>query len=277
MSTLPAATSPLMQPVEYEGQPYYTSQYFYQQYRANSEQTGKYQRHRDFLRLIRSIENYPLHIEQGYIVELEWDRIKSGPAQDLRRWKPLFQATGYYPLLLISATFQLELAHHLDDAISKKMAVTANVSAARQNPHPTILAQYPEMQAIVDQAHAVIALATKTAEARSIAESAQREAAKANANAARALDSQLFFTVAEYACFNHLHRQIPESAYKACSDHLRLYCMDNAIPFRRIPVGGKQWEDEYGFHVSVYTEALPGWLKRRYAQTDLQLVHTGGD
>lgn len=100
----------------------------------------------------------------------------------------------------------------------------------------------------------------------------EAKAQQATENAVRALESQLFFTVAEYVCFNNLKRQVPESAYKALSDHLRLYCLDNGVPFRKIPIGGKRWDDEYGFHVSTWAEAFPGWIARRFSQTDLQLV-----
>ena len=102
---------------------------------------------------------------------------------------------------------------------------------------------------------------------------AEQQATQANANVQRAMETQLFFTIAEYVYVNKLHAQIPASAYKACSDHLRVYCLDHGIPFRKIPVGGKRWDDEYGFHISVYTEALPGWLKRRFAQTHLTVIH----
>src|SRR5215813_382385 len=100
------------------------------------------------------------------------------------------------------------------------------------------------------------------AEARDIAEAAKLAADEANANANRALETQLFFTVAEYVYKEKLATKIPESAYRACSDFLRCYCEDRNIPFRRIPVGGKRWDDEYGFHHSVYAEALPGWIAR---------------
>lgn len=141
---------------------------------------------------------------------------------------------------------------------------------------PTVPAidHHPDLRAIVT-------LATGLAEARDIADAAKAEAhqaqlaaAQANANATRAIETQSFFTVAEYICFERLQPKIPESAYKALSDHLRLYCLDNRIPFRRIPVGGQRWDDEYGFHISVYTEVLPGWLTRRYAQGTLSIVPT---
>lgn len=100
------------------------------------------------------------------------------------------------------------------------------------------------------------------------------KATHATENALRALESQLFFTIAEYVYINHLQRQLPDSAYKACSDHLRLYCLDNGIPFRKIGIGGKAWSEEYAYHVSVFTDALPGWLCRRQAQTELRVIHT---
>jgi prophage antirepressor-like protein len=101
---------------------------------------------------------------------------------------------------------------------------------------------------------------------------AEQRAEQANANALRVLETQAFFTVAEYAYVNHLGHQIPEGAYRACSDHLRVYCLDRGIPFRKTSVGGKRWEEEYSFHTQVYAEALPGWLKRRFAQQHLSVI-----
>jgi phage anti-repressor protein len=134
------------------------------------------------------------------------------------------------------------------------------------------LERFPELRAIVE-------LAQSTAEARLLAETAQAaalqataDAAQANANAHRALETQSFMTVAEYVYVNGLQAQLPQTSYKACSDALRLYCLDRNIPFRKIPVGGQRWEDEYGYHVSVYAEVLPGWLARRFAQPSLRVL-----
>ncbi|MCK7581044.1 MAG: hypothetical protein MZV65_39105 [Chromatiales bacterium] len=63
-------SSPLMQPVQFNGQTYFTGQYFHQLYRTNSDADGKYKQTAHFLRLIRSIEAYPLYVESGDIVEL---------------------------------------------------------------------------------------------------------------------------------------------------------------------------------------------------------------
>jgi phage anti-repressor protein len=109
------------------------------------------------------------------------------------------------------------------------------------------------------------------------AQEAQTQAFEANANALRALEAQPFKTVAEYVFINKLERQLPETAYKACSDHLRLYCQDRNIPFRKIEVGGKRWNHEYGFHDSVYAEVLPSWLRRRFAQSTLRIIAHGPD
>jgi anti-repressor protein len=101
---------------------------------------------------------------------------------------------------------------------------------------------------------------------------AKKEAEQANANVNRALESQIFFTIAEYVYVNKLQRQVPPPSYRALSDHLRAYCEDHNIPFRRIPVGGKRWESEYGFHISVYTDVLPGWLRRNGGQGNLHML-----
>jgi phage anti-repressor protein len=113
----------------------------------------------------------------------------------------------------------------------------------------------------------------EAARAQAQAEHAEAKAEQAEANAQRAYDARDFYTVAEYMKFEHLEHKIPTREYQAISAHLQSYCSDKGIPFRRIHVGGKPWEHEYGYHRSVYTEALSGWLRRRYAQDTLRVIH----
>jgi hypothetical protein len=136
-----------MQPVQYNGQEYYTSQYFHRQYIANSVHGGKYQRHGDFLRLLRTIETYKIYIQQGDIVELVWSQVNSRTPNQRsyvvteedkstslsQLFKPLFQAINYNPLTLLNATAQLALSHHLDDEINKQLSVAVNTAMA--TPH----------------------------------------------------------------------------------------------------------------------------------------------
>lgn len=132
----------LMQPVMWEGQEYYTSQYFHREYQANAGLQSKYQQHSHFSRLLRSIEAYDLYVEQGDIVELSWREYKllknnsyptRGPVKIL---DAMFVATRYQPLTLINKTGQIALTHHLDDEFSKQMSVAANTMVARQDEHP---------------------------------------------------------------------------------------------------------------------------------------------
>lgn len=131
MSNL-TAVSPLMQPVQYQGQPYFTSQYFHQQYLTNSHAGGKYQRHTHFLRLLRSIEAYQDYLERGDIVELTWQGVLTEGNQNRVSFQPLFQAAGWNPVTLLNATAQIAMSHHLDDELSKQMSVATNVTVARQ-------------------------------------------------------------------------------------------------------------------------------------------------
>lgn len=79
--------------------------------------TGReYKRVVDFMRLTRSIETYPNYAESGDIVELSWQEIKDSTDPGLGLVKELFQATKYKPIMLINATAQVALTHHLDDA-----------------------------------------------------------------------------------------------------------------------------------------------------------------
>ena len=133
-----------------------------------------------------------------------------------------------------------------------------------QSTQPAV--QNQALQAIID-----MAVQLDRTEQRAI--QAEATATRAESKADMALDAQQYLTVAEYVYVEKLQRQLPESAYKACSDHLRLYCMDHRIPFRKIPVGGQRWSEEYGYHVSVYAEVFPGWLLRRNGQSTLHMIH----
>lgn len=83
-------TSPLLSVIAYQGQDYFTSQYFHAQYVTNSPHSGKYRRHADFIRTIRSIASYTIYVDRSDIVALTFDRIKSEATQDLRQWTTLF-------------------------------------------------------------------------------------------------------------------------------------------------------------------------------------------
>jgi hypothetical protein len=157
--------------------------------------------------------------------------------------------------------YQRECAQVLHDYWTKGLAV---------NPRAA-LDHFPELRAIVELAESTAQARLLAIEAKAEAEAAKVEASEAKANADRAMETQLFFTVAEYVYINKLAQQLPESAYKACSDFLRLYCLDHNIPFRKQAIGGKRWQEEYAYHISVYVEVLPGWLTRRYAQSTFQV------
>lgn len=119
--------NPLMQPVQFNGRAYFTSQYFHAQYKTNLGE--KYNKLEDFNRLIRSMETFNLYTEKENIVKLSWTRVKESGTQELR---PLFESSSYNPIMLIDATAQVALSHHLDDEISKSISVAVNTQAAVQ-------------------------------------------------------------------------------------------------------------------------------------------------
>lgn len=133
--------------------------------------------------------------------------------------------------------------------------------------------QQPKIPVVKDPAiQMLIDMAVHLDEARTLAQEAKQEATYASANADRALRSQLFFTVAEYVYVNTLASQLPASAYRACGDHLEMYCNHHAIPWRYNAIGGKPWQKERSFPGQVFAEILPGWLKRRFAQDHLRVI-----
>ncbi len=123
MSNVTTITNPLMQPIQYNGQTYFTGQYFHQMYRNNSDTGGKYKQASHFLRLVRSIAAYPKYIEAGDIVELTKDRADPD-------YGSVFKANYGNPIMLINATAQVALTHHLDDEVSKSASVKSNRQTA---------------------------------------------------------------------------------------------------------------------------------------------------
>jgi hypothetical protein len=131
--------SPLMSVVEFDGQQYYTSQYFHRQYVQNSVVgKGKYRQHKNFLVALRAIPAYQLYLDGRDIVELLYAKggeitgLDLQPVNNSNNLEPLFRATGYNPLTLINATAQAALSHHLDDELSQQVSVAINTQAARQ-------------------------------------------------------------------------------------------------------------------------------------------------
>jgi hypothetical protein len=116
--------NPLMLPIELNGRTYFTSHYFHSLYRGNAGE--KYANIEEFNRLVRSIETYPEYVARADIVELKWVVAKGSGMQSLH---PCFKATGYNPIMLINATAQIALTHHLDDALSKQVSVVVNENA----------------------------------------------------------------------------------------------------------------------------------------------------
>ena len=122
------------------------------------------------------------------------------------------------------------------------------------------------------QQNAIIASQAKAIEA-------LQQAARAEQKADLAFDNQNFWTVAEYVQYHDLRHQCPVSAYAEASRHLSQYCRrerlnyrDPAVLPRRIPVGERNWETEWGFHTSIYEAAFLPWLLRRQGQGHLQIV-----
>jgi len=136
-SLLPATQSPLFFAVDIDGRTYFTSQYFHRWYceqKALEGHEGKYRRHDNFRAKIRSMELYGRLITGKHILVLTWDEVKNGPTEILSRLRTLFKSTGYYDLILLDATAQLELTHHLDDELSKEIAYRHS-NATAQQPH----------------------------------------------------------------------------------------------------------------------------------------------
>lgn len=113
-------TNVLHQLINHNGRAYFASQHFHHMY-CNENGGEKYARLENFNRLVRSLETYDDYIERGDIVELVYDKEISD--SDL---ESLHKSTSYQPIMLISATVQVALTHHLDDEVSKRASVNVN-------------------------------------------------------------------------------------------------------------------------------------------------------
>jgi hypothetical protein len=281
MPDLIPAHSPLMQPVVYQGQEYYTSQYFHQQYASDSHYDGKYRRHRDYLRMVRNIPAYQDYAYNGDVVEIHWRQIKTEGAPFLRTLlQPLFEAAGYQSLILINGTMQLAIANHLEDESSKRMAVTANTLVARGQHPSTALEQFQDLKAIAEMARSVMSLAASAAETRLIAEAAKSESAHAKQRADQAeakveqlLHEQSWMTIHQYVIQNKLAHQMPEALQRAYATYLVGYCTQHGYRIYPQPVAYQRWEHENTYYVGAIRDTLEDWLTRRYAQTDLRIIH----
>ena len=134
--------NPLMQMVQINEKRYYSSFRHHQDYLERSEVHAKYRLHRDFIRLIRSIDAWDIYLESSEAVELIWtsggkvSNAKSALLRNINEFPPLlrlmFKANGYRPLILLTATAQLALFERLDDTLSQQVSVAKNTQVARE-------------------------------------------------------------------------------------------------------------------------------------------------
>jgi hypothetical protein len=126
--------SPLMRPVTIHGLDYLTSQRLHADYIRNATERKeqiKYTRHDSFSRVIRDIPNYDILLDQKDIIYLSWKECKANNDAVTRILRYCFEAGGHRPLLLLTATAQLELAHHLDDELNREIAYRHSQAGAQ--------------------------------------------------------------------------------------------------------------------------------------------------
>lgn len=130
--------NPLMQPVQYNSQLYFTSHYFHLQYKGNLG--SKYLELKNFNALIRSMEAYDVYVGNNNIIELSWRKVKNSGVENL---SPLFESNTYNPIMLLDSIAQIALTHHLDDEISKSISVSVNTQASESITQKTIASKKP--------------------------------------------------------------------------------------------------------------------------------------
>jgi hypothetical protein len=127
------ATDPRFLPVTLNGKTYITSTLLHKQKREGG--MTKYERHGDFLEMVRKIDCYDRLEVNGDIIEVSKNSVKSTngkmPSDEIvELFSSLLKANYGNPLLLISPTAQKEIEHHLDDEASKDSAVKSSAVSA---------------------------------------------------------------------------------------------------------------------------------------------------
>jgi len=132
-TTLVTHARPEISAIEWNGQQYVDSYDYHQQYLSDGDpKKAKHKEHRNFRAVIRSIESYSIYVNHRNIVILSWEQVKLGPAEIFSRLQPYFARRGYRDLILLDATAQAALTHHLDNELSRQMSVAINTAAARE-------------------------------------------------------------------------------------------------------------------------------------------------
>ena len=139
-STDVTTNNPLMGILNLDGKDYITSLHLQSIYNFNGGE--KYKRLNDFNRLIRSIEIYPNYLNSKDIIEIVYDREEIRGAEIAS----LLKSNSYNPIMLITASVQAALSHHLDDEISKQASIDINEKVSHQNyqQEPPKLSQFDQ-------------------------------------------------------------------------------------------------------------------------------------
>jgi hypothetical protein len=124
-----AQVDALMFPLHWQGQDYLTSAKLHADYVRNATEQGehpKYQRHPHYLRVIRSIPNYLILIEQKDILIADKKALITSNnvlnQKLVSLLQPFFAANDGKRITFLNATAQMELTHHLDDLLNQEIA-----------------------------------------------------------------------------------------------------------------------------------------------------------
>lgn len=120
---------PLMQSLAWDDKVYFTSRRLHRDYLRNTVAIGdvpKYRRHDNYVRVIFSMPNFNILIDQKDILVPEkgiLNACNDSRSQNLSELlQPFFAANQGQRLVFLNATAQLELAHHLDDLLNQETA-----------------------------------------------------------------------------------------------------------------------------------------------------------
>ena len=175
---------------------------------------------------------------------------------------------GLYTLVLSSRKkeakeFKRWITHDVVPAIRKTGSYATDQAA---------LQQYPDLQALLQQNRTIESLVLSVAQNRAEIDRAKADAAQANQKADLALLGQQWVTLRQYAAVHQLTHQLTPALQNEYGKWLAGHCLQIGMPVYKAHPSDVVWSTENTYHSGTIQATLPGWLRRRFAQTALQVI-----
>ncbi len=136
---------------------------------------------------------------------------------------------------------------------------------------PSSVDRFPELKAIMELVQSTAEARIMAEEAQALAHAAEIRAARAEGKADMALEEAHRMTIEEFIVKNGLLPKWPYKEHKKIAAWLRHFCEAHGLPTWKVPVDGKQWEEEIAYPL----QACAAWLRMALkAPKQLQIVKT---